>query len=208
MICAVIFDVGETLVDETREYGTWADWLGVPRHTFSAVFGAAIARGQDYRQAFQYFQPGFDLGQERQRRADAGQPESFDSDLADVSTRTRSSSIRACGVWDSSLRTEGQPPDGVPLEGKNLCGNAPLGIVSNGSRAEECVVELRFDHRDGQDVATQGQRIQREAKTPHLDPAVDLSRIHAREGLLLDVAYRLPLPSYSTCPRSSSAYSR
>ncbi|MBB5159307.1 HAD family hydrolase [Saccharopolyspora phatthalungensis] len=78
MICAVFFDVGETLVDETREYGTWADWLGVPRHTFSAVFGAAIARGQDYRQAFQYFQPGFDLGQERQRRADAGQPESFD----------------------------------------------------------------------------------------------------------------------------------
>ena len=30
MIKAVVFDVGETLVDETREYGTWADWLGVP----------------------------------------------------------------------------------------------------------------------------------------------------------------------------------
>jgi hypothetical protein len=28
MIDAVAFDVGETLVDETREYGTWADWLG------------------------------------------------------------------------------------------------------------------------------------------------------------------------------------
>jgi len=25
---AVFFDVGETIVDETREYGTWADWLG------------------------------------------------------------------------------------------------------------------------------------------------------------------------------------
>ena len=34
MIRAVVFDVGECLVDETREYGTWADWLGVPRHTF------------------------------------------------------------------------------------------------------------------------------------------------------------------------------
>ena len=45
MINAVVFDVGETLVDETREYGTWADWLGVPRHTFSAVFGAVIALG-------------------------------------------------------------------------------------------------------------------------------------------------------------------
>jgi hypothetical protein len=43
VIDAVVFDVGETLVDETREYGNWADWLGVPRHTFSAVFGAVIA---------------------------------------------------------------------------------------------------------------------------------------------------------------------
>ncbi|MGH3874164.1 MAG: hypothetical protein ACRDSR_22130 [Pseudonocardiaceae bacterium] len=27
---AVFFDVGETIVDESREYGTCADWLGVP----------------------------------------------------------------------------------------------------------------------------------------------------------------------------------
>jgi hypothetical protein len=46
---AVFFDVGETIVDETREYGTWADWLGVPRH---------IARGGDYRETFQHFKPG------------------------------------------------------------------------------------------------------------------------------------------------------
>lgn len=79
---AVFFDVGETIVDETREYGTWADWLGVPRHTFSAVFGAVIARGGDYRETFQKFRPDFDLARERERRAAAGQPESFgESDL-------------------------------------------------------------------------------------------------------------------------------
>jgi hypothetical protein len=39
---AVVLDVGECLVDETREYGTWADWLGIPRHVFSAVFGAVM----------------------------------------------------------------------------------------------------------------------------------------------------------------------
>jgi HAD superfamily hydrolase (TIGR01549 family) len=77
-IKAVFFDVGETIVDETREYGTWADWLGVPRHTFSAVFGAVIARGGDYRETFQVFRPGFDLTEERQRRAGAGSPETFD----------------------------------------------------------------------------------------------------------------------------------
>jgi diguanylate cyclase len=50
MIRAVVFDVGECLVDQTREHGTWADWSGVPRHTFAATFGAVIARGLDYRE--------------------------------------------------------------------------------------------------------------------------------------------------------------
>jgi HAD superfamily hydrolase (TIGR01662 family) len=75
---AVVFDVGEVLIDETTEYGAWADWLGVPRHTFSAVFGAVIAAGGDYRQTFQHFRPGFDLTLERLRREQAGSPEQFD----------------------------------------------------------------------------------------------------------------------------------
>nr|WP_239334222.1 HAD-IIIA family hydrolase [Frankia sp. CiP3] len=49
----------------------------MPRHTFSAVFGAVIVRGLDYREAFQVFRPGFDLRLERERRAAAGQPEAF-----------------------------------------------------------------------------------------------------------------------------------
>src|ERR1700756_3732494 len=82
LIRAGWFDVGEVLINETREYGTWADWLGVPRHTFSAMFGAVIASGQDYRQTFQRFRPGFDLETERRRREEAGCPESFgESDL-------------------------------------------------------------------------------------------------------------------------------
>jgi hypothetical protein len=58
MIRAVAFDVGECLVDETREYGTWADWLGVPRHTFAAMLGAVIAQGRDYRETFRSSSPG------------------------------------------------------------------------------------------------------------------------------------------------------
>jgi hypothetical protein len=42
-IRAVWFDVAEVLINETREYGTWADCLGIPRHTFSVVFGAVSA---------------------------------------------------------------------------------------------------------------------------------------------------------------------
>jgi HAD superfamily hydrolase (TIGR01549 family) len=99
MISAVVFDVGETLVDESREYGTWADWLNVPRHTFSAIFGAVIASGRDYRDTFQHFQPGFDLNAERQRRAEAGQPETFgEADLyRDV--RPCMQALQSMGVW-------------------------------------------------------------------------------------------------------------
>jgi HAD superfamily hydrolase (TIGR01662 family) len=95
---AVFLDVGEVIIDETREYGTWADWLGVPRHTFSAVFGAVIARSRDYRETFQYFRPGFDLDTERQRRADAGQPESFTEDNLYADVRPCLEALRPLGV--------------------------------------------------------------------------------------------------------------
>ena len=99
MISAVVFDVGECLVDETREYGTWADWLGVPRHTFSAVFGSVIARGLDYRETFQIFQPGFDLARARQQRADAGQPEWFGEEDLYPDVRPALTRLRADGLW-------------------------------------------------------------------------------------------------------------
>ena len=106
MIGAVVFDVGECLVDETREYGTWADWLGVPRHVFSAVFGAVIARGQDYRETFQVFQPGFDLDKARQQRADEGKPEWFgEDDLYPMcGPRWPGSAMTACGSASPGTR--------------------------------------------------------------------------------------------------------
>ncbi|MFE6767768.1 HAD family hydrolase [Streptomyces fimicarius] len=99
MIRAVVFDVGECLVDETREYGTWADWLGVPRHTFAAQFGAVIAQGKDYRETFQVFRPGFDLHAEREARAAAGQPEHFDESDLYPDVRDSLKALRADGLW-------------------------------------------------------------------------------------------------------------
>ncbi|MGW7515652.1 HAD family hydrolase [Streptomyces sp. NPDC054796] len=99
MIRAVAFDVGECLVDETREYGTWADWLGVPRHTFHAMFGAVIAQGRDYREVFQEFRPGFDLYAEREARAAAGQPEHFGEDDLYPDVRPALAALRETGLW-------------------------------------------------------------------------------------------------------------
>ncbi|AVI00249.1 HAD family hydrolase (plasmid) [Streptomyces sp. WAC00288] len=98
-IRAVVFDVGECLVDETREYGTWADWLDVPRHTFAAMFGAVIAQGRDYRDVFQEFQPGFDLYEQREARAAAGQPEHFGEDDLYPDVRPALAQLRADGLW-------------------------------------------------------------------------------------------------------------
>jgi HAD superfamily hydrolase (TIGR01549 family) len=70
---AVVFDVGETIVDETRAWSAWADWLGIPRLTFLAVCGAVIARDiPDHREPFRIFRPGMDLADELRKREIAG----------------------------------------------------------------------------------------------------------------------------------------
>ena len=55
VVKAVVFDVGETLVDETRQWEEVADASGVPRFTFMALAGAAIERGvQPHAQVFRW----------------------------------------------------------------------------------------------------------------------------------------------------------
>jgi HAD superfamily hydrolase (TIGR01549 family) len=51
----VCLDVGETLIDETRNWSLWADELGVPRLTFLAALGSVIARGGEHRDVFPIF---------------------------------------------------------------------------------------------------------------------------------------------------------
>jgi FMN phosphatase YigB (HAD superfamily) len=81
-ISTVFFDLGETLIDETRSWASWADWLGIPHLTFMAVLGATIARGEPHTNVFQLFRPGFNLHKERALRSAGGVPDVFDrSDL-------------------------------------------------------------------------------------------------------------------------------
>ena len=77
---AVVFDVGETLIDETRTWSEWADWLGIPRLTFLAVCGAVIERGGDHREPFEIFRPGLDLAEEVAKREAAGVPDRLTAD--------------------------------------------------------------------------------------------------------------------------------
>jgi HAD superfamily hydrolase (TIGR01549 family) len=52
----VVLDVGETLVDETRVFHTWAEIFGLPDFTLMAVLGGSITnaeRPEDWRRFFE-----------------------------------------------------------------------------------------------------------------------------------------------------------
>lgn len=99
MIRSVVFDVGETLLDDTREWARWADWLGGPPHTFSAVLGAVTAEGRNNTETFDYFQPGFDLAGERRRREDAGRGELIEEVDLYPDVRPGLRALREAGLW-------------------------------------------------------------------------------------------------------------
>jgi len=71
-IRAVCFDVGETLIDETRHWIEWAAFLGVPAMTLFTAIGVTMARGQSLRRVFEIFKPGMDPGTARELRAAQG----------------------------------------------------------------------------------------------------------------------------------------
>ena len=98
MIRAAYFDIGETILDRTREYAAWATWLGVPAHTFSAVFGAMIAAGHPVRDVISRFRPEPDFStQHREMEAAGLLPALADIDLyPDV--RSTLSTLRERGL--------------------------------------------------------------------------------------------------------------
>jgi FMN phosphatase YigB (HAD superfamily) len=71
-IRAVCFDVGETLIDETRHWIEWAAFLGVPAMTLFTAIGVIMERGQSLRSVFEIFKPGMDPGTARKLRAAQG----------------------------------------------------------------------------------------------------------------------------------------
>ena len=53
---AVVFDIGETLVDETRHWAAVAHYAGIPELTLMGVLGGLIERREHHRSIFGYLQ--------------------------------------------------------------------------------------------------------------------------------------------------------
>ncbi|OXM43151.1 HAD family hydrolase [Amycolatopsis alba] len=99
MIRSVVFDVGETLIKDDREWGAWADRLGVPLNTLSGLVGAVTAAGRNNAEAFQLIRPGFDLVAERRLREEAGVGERIEESDLYPDVRHALEVLKAAGYW-------------------------------------------------------------------------------------------------------------
>ncbi|MDQ0694162.1 HAD family hydrolase [Streptomyces sp. W4I9-2] len=75
MIETIVLDIGETLTRDDRYWASWADWLDIPRHTISALVGAAVTQGHDNSRALHLVRPGIDIDAEYAAREAAGRGE-------------------------------------------------------------------------------------------------------------------------------------
>jgi len=78
-ITAVVFDVGETLINEARLWNGWAAYLGVRPDVFQSALDDVIAKGQHHRRVFERFNPEFDIDAARQERAARGDTDVLDA---------------------------------------------------------------------------------------------------------------------------------
>jgi len=97
---AVAFDIGETLVDETRVWGLYADRAGVTRLTFFAALGAVIERRDDHRNVFEL------LGIERRVDSIPYEPDDLYPDSVPCMSALRASGYTLALVGNQPARTE------------------------------------------------------------------------------------------------------
>ncbi|AXE83328.1 hydrolase [Streptomyces atratus] len=95
---AVVFDIGETLTRDDRYWASWADWLGVPRHTISALVGAVVTQGRDNTEALRMVRPDIDIAVEYAAREAAGQGEYLDETDLYPDVRLALEGLRNLGI--------------------------------------------------------------------------------------------------------------
>ncbi|MER7038408.1 HAD family hydrolase [Streptomyces microflavus] len=94
----IVLGIGETLVRDDRHWASWANWLGVPAHTLSALVGAAVAQGRDATDALRVLRPGMDVDEAYLARAAAGRGEHLDESDLYPDVRPALAELRAAGI--------------------------------------------------------------------------------------------------------------
>ena len=111
----MVFDVGETLIDETRIFARWADRFAIPHMAFFGTIGGVIASGGTLTDGFRLLVPGFDLEAESARwRAEDpdGEREHFNELDLYSDVRPAFKTMREAGL--SLVIAGNQPPEAGP----------------------------------------------------------------------------------------------
>lgn len=98
MIETIVLDIGETLTRDDRYWASWADWLNIPRHTISALVGAAVTQGHDNSQALHLVRPGININAEYAARDAAGRGETLDETDLYPDVRPALAGLQALGA--------------------------------------------------------------------------------------------------------------
>jgi HAD superfamily hydrolase (TIGR01549 family) len=108
---AVVFDVGETLIDETRLWERAADGAGAPRFTVMGIVGGLAARGDDHRRVWEL------LGVEPARASWTS--DDFYSDALPCLARLRDRGLRVGAVGNTPANAEDLLRDHVDMVGSS-----------------------------------------------------------------------------------------
>ncbi|MGC5535644.1 HAD family hydrolase [Streptomyces sp. SR-10] len=94
----IVLDIGETLVRDDRHWASWANWLGVPPHTLSALVGAAVTQGREATDALRVLRPDMDVEEAYRARVAAGRGEHLDESDLYQDVRPALGELRAAGI--------------------------------------------------------------------------------------------------------------
>lgn len=146
MIDTVVFDVGETVTRDDRYWASWADWLGVPRHTLSALVGAVVAQGMDNAEALRLVRPGVDVAAEYRAREAAGRGESLDEadlyeDVRPALTTLRQRGVRVVIAGNQTVRA-GELLRGLDLPADVVATSGEWGVAKPQAEFFRRVVEV------------------------------------------------------------------
>ncbi|MCE7082426.1 HAD family hydrolase [Streptomyces sp. ST2-7A] len=154
MIRAVALDVGETLIRDDRYWSSWADWLGVPRHTLSALVGAVVAQGRDNSDAVRLLRPDIDPTAEYTARETAGRGEYLDEsdvyeDVRPALTAMRRAGIRVVVAGNQTVRA-GELLRGLALPADVVATSGEWGVAKPDPGFFRKVVDLAGVRSPGQ----------------------------------------------------------
>ena len=162
---AVVFDVGETLFDETGIWERAADAAGVPRFTLMGILGGLAARRERHTKAWEL------LGVERP--ASMFEPTDLYPDALPCIAGLRARSLMVGAVGNTPREVEDMLRDQVDLIGSS----ARWGVEKPAPEFFERIVEE--GQVDAADIAYVGDRVDNDVE-PAL--AAGMVAVHVRRG--------------------------